>query len=208
MGCVKYNRCKELNILKTDYRKKITLIRHGKPDFWDAYSSGTIIPGAELKKIADDYDSSSILPEPAPSDELINSVKNAGLCFRSDLRRAVKSSERLGLTNIITGPLFREIELPHGILNNIRFSIKTWFIILRVLWFLGISSNCESRKKSETRAGKAAEKIIEASEENEHVVLVAHGFINRFIGKQLKKRGWKQIEKSDSYWGRRSFIIS
>ncbi len=42
----------------------------------------------------------------------------------------------------------------------------------------------------------ATDKLIEIAEKHESILFVGHGFINHFIAKELKRRGWTGPKKS------------
>lgn len=53
----------------------------------------------------------------------------------------------------------------------------------------GIESFADARE----RARKAASQLAEASEDNSKVVLVAHGFLNRYVKQNLEDMGWRVV---------------
>lgn len=65
-----------------------------------------------------------------------------------------------------------------------------WIVLVRVLWVLGFSRNGESLRNAKKRANHAAARLVELAEEHQQILLVGHGFINYFIAKELRKRGW------------------
>jgi broad specificity phosphatase PhoE len=90
---------------------------------------------------------------------------------------------------INVSPEFREFETTLGKHNlKIRMPIKLWTATARVKWILGIDrQEVESFSEAKARAAKAAERLAEATEKNPKAVLVAHGFLNRYIKEDLEK---------------------
>jgi hypothetical protein len=51
------------------------------------------------------------------------------------------------------------------------------------------------------RARRAAKRLIRAAERGEDVVLLAHGFFNAMIGRELKRLGWRRVSTQGyRYW--------
>jgi hypothetical protein len=66
---------------------------------------------------------------------------------------------------------------------------------------LGFSRNGESLLNARDRAREAAAKLVQLAEEHHAVLLVGHGFINHFIAKELRSRGWLGPKKPGSgFW--------
>ncbi|WP_181304181.1 histidine phosphatase family protein [Rufibacter sp. XAAS-G3-1] len=95
---------------------------------------------------------------------------------------------------LIEDATFKEFEnriwgLPVG-----KFPLKWWQVTSRVLWLLGLNQkDIESFKQAKARASQAAQHLIKEAEETGIAVLVAHGFLNEFIKRALKKKGWKVV---------------
>ncbi|WP_231889806.1 hypothetical protein [Oceanobacillus sp. Castelsardo] len=108
------------------------------------------------------------------------------------LKRSIESAMLLN-TNLkfTSDPLFRETELPSSLpkLGVLKLNPSIWTVILRCLWFMGYSSDCESISDARIRAKKAAEILVGYAREHKNVVLVGHGFFNMFVAKELQKMG-------------------
>jgi len=66
----------------------------------------------------------------------------------------------------------------------------------------GKNKGIESYKDAKNRAEEAAQMLADASLTNPKVLLTAHGFLNRYIRKDLEKMGWKVVEDTgNSYFG-------
>lgn len=69
--------------------------------------------------------------------------------------------------------------------------IKGWTGLSRFLWMIGLHSNDIPGFRSEkSRVEIAAELLDKAARENKKVILVGHGFLNKYIVSNLKSNGW------------------
>ncbi|SDN95876.1 histidine phosphatase family protein [Bacillus sp. OK048] len=186
---------------------EISLIRHGKSQL----TENDKISGWEFKKWVEKYDYNGVIDESTYPLATLEKVATANIVFTSDLKRAVESARLLNpVTNIISDPLFRETELPSNSsqLFNVKLNPSIWAIVLRILWFSGYSTNCESLKQAKFRANKASQQLIDYANEYKSVVLVGHGFFNMLIAKELQKKGWKGSRKRDAkHWNCMTFSL-
>jgi len=148
------------------------------------------------------YNNSGIREEMRPPDELVERVEKFDVVMSSDLKRALDSAHLLaGNKALMQNPVFREFELPETKKNLPRFTPGIWSFIFRVLWFFGYSNRSEHFTVAKERIKESAEKLTEIAEKYSDIVLVGHGLMNRFIGGELRKRGWKKRGKSGkNYW--------
>ncbi|MEN8154854.1 MAG: histidine phosphatase family protein [Acidobacteriota bacterium] len=178
--------------------KKIILVRHGEPDVkkWESERNGSY--GEWVKA----YNSAGIKNESRPSEELKAAVEGCDLIISSDLRRAVETAEALCLSiPVRKEPVLREIELPESKRKLPKFSPEIWATIFRILWFFGVSGNVENLREAKERIKKASEKILSVAEDNNKIVVVGHGLINRFIAGELKSNGWSGPKYNRAnYW--------
>jgi len=193
----------ESDNLLPDYSKlhQIVLIRHGEPDI-NKCGKFTCDEANQFLKC---YDSVCIVVPEKPFFQLEENEQVA--LFSSPLNRALSTANYICGTNkcITVLPEFREFE------NKIsssdfqkRRSIKKWTTISRLKWMLGRGKNedIESFSKAKDRARKAANILSDASKDNSKVLLTAHGMLNRYIKKNLKKMGWKVVADTGSdYFG-------
>ncbi|MES9861226.1 MAG: histidine phosphatase family protein [Candidatus Thiodiazotropha sp. LLP2] len=175
---------------------RITLIRHGKP----AFELRGNVPANALNEIVKSYDLSGIVG--TPPKEVLSAVKGNHFVVCSHLLRSIESAKSLGYgEECIQEPLFRETAIPHFNSGRITLPIGVWVVILRVLWLFGFSRNGESLANLKLRARQAAVKLIQLAEEHQNVLLVGHGFINHFIAKELRKKGWfGPLKPGKEYW--------
>ena len=175
---------------------KITLLRHGRPDFdWDQRIKGT-----EMGCGIEAYDLAGIIDTPPEKLKAIVSQHNIVVC--SDLTRSLQSAKAMGVRKIhVSDPIFREMSIPYFNNMSITFSVKLWVLILRGLWFLGFSKNSESIVEAKQRAKLASEKLIDLVVKNDSVLFVGHGFINHYIAKELLANNWSgSSSPGEKYW--------
>ena len=98
-------------------------------------------------------------------------------------------------------PDFVEAGLPNYPILKLKFSHNIWLVLFRVLWFLGYAPNSESYLQTKDRAKRCADKLEIIAQDNESVIFVGHGILNRLISKELQKRGWQgPVKTPRAYW--------
>ncbi|AST91183.1 histidine phosphatase family protein [Sutcliffiella sp. NC1] len=179
---------------------EISLIRHGKSELIENDSISCL----EFQQWVEKYDNCGVTEEMTLPPETKEKVENAKLIVTSDLIRSIQSARLLNPeVNMISNPLYRETELP--ILSKDLIQIKLrpniWAVVMRMLWVIGYSNECESLSKAKHRAKKASQQLIDFANEYKSIVLVGHGFFNLLIAKELQKSGWKGNRKtSGKHW--------
>jgi len=170
----------------------IILIRHATPiidydachykiahDRMNSYNSTEKIKYNEIDPLLDEI--RALVPE-----------NNNIVVFSSTLPRALNTAHYIfnssGI-NIISNPVFSEFDLDILKIPIIHLSTKNWFFISRVAWFFGIKGTSSSFGDEKKRAKIASNILKKHHKENTTVVLVGHAFMNKFIGRQLKKNG-------------------
>lgn len=176
---------------------QIIILRHGKP----AFELKGNARGNELGEIVKSYDRSGIVG--IPPEETIAAIRGRHIVVCSHLVRSVESAKALGCQEVhLKDPLFCEAVIPYFEKGSIPLPIGLWVVILRLMWLLGFSRNGESLLNTQRRAKKATARLIELAEQHQNVLLVGHGFINHFIARELRKRGWSGPSRQDNeYWG-------
>lgn len=174
--------------------KKIILIRHGKVDIKD-YNN---ISANQFEKWIFEYNNSDIKSDFSSNDEIKNLLNETDILICSNLKRSIQSIEIFYKIPFETNDIFNEAELPYSNWNLLKLNPKVWLIFFRILWFFGYSQNCESYKKTKQRAKKATERLIELSKQNETVILVGHGIMNKLIQKELILQQWNETKKIQS----------
>ncbi|MBS0000251.1 MAG: histidine phosphatase family protein [Cyclobacteriaceae bacterium] len=167
---------------------QIFLIRHGIPKIdranWVSYyQASSFVKAYDTVEVYEIKD----VPVNIRADEIDN-------VYSSPLRRARSTAEQLfgQRFNIIYDSLFREFRNEIVPIPRIRLPLSVWRVSSRIFWMVGLhSSEVPGLPEERRRANRAAEQLANMAKQEGHVVLVAHGFINRFIIRYLKKNGWQ-----------------
>ena len=163
---------------------EIILLRHGKPTL----ELKGRINSADFKKLTVTYALSGIKDEPVK--QLKNYFKSHYIVC-SDLERSIQSAKKLQVNEIhLVDQLFKETEIPYFELSYFMLPVTAWLVLFRIMWLFGFNKNGESFKAAKLRAKQAADKLIALAEENQKVLLVGHGLLNRLIAKQLRNNNW------------------
>lgn len=178
---------------------KIVLIRHGKPQL----SKLQPIKARNMPDWIDAYNQADIDYNTVPTESALNEAKQCNFIITSQLKRATHSAKILQHpTPHLSDALFQEFDLPYRHISFIKLPPEIWAAIFRITWFLGFSLNAESYYEAKLRASSAADNLIKYAKQHGSVLLVGHGFMNKYIAKELTKRGWNNTKKANhSHWG-------
>jgi broad specificity phosphatase PhoE len=171
--------------------RQIALIRHGEPDL---LKTGRF-SFEDAKTYIKNYDSVKIIE---PDEPFFMLEPNEDVAFfTSTINRAKSTARYLFGTDqpVEANEDFREFERQIG---NRRFKMKLplkyWTTSARIFWMLGWDNEgIESFSEAKDRARRGAQLLEESAEKHQKVVLVAHGFLNRYIKKNLEKQGWEVL---------------
>jgi len=98
-------------------------------------------------------------------------------------------------------PLFAEAPLAAPPIPLLRMTVPKWAVISRILWHVGFHPDIENPRKALQRAAQAADILIAKAKANGVTALVAHGYFNWMIGRQLKRRGFARTGSHQArYW--------
>ena len=174
---------------------EIILLRHGEPELELKGS----VSARKFKMLVKEYIQTGI--KDSPPDKLKNTFSSHYVVC-SELRRSRQSAEKLGFKKIhISSDLFDETEIPHYDNSYFKLPVGIWLIYYRLIWLLGFNNNGESYSLAKKRAIKAVEKLIALAEENENLIIIGHGLMNRLIAKQLITEGWRgAVSPGKKYW--------
>jgi hypothetical protein len=70
--------------------------------------------------------------------------------------------------------------------------VAKWAVVARLLWHAGYHPQIETYAKSRARARQAADILMAKVMDGGAVALVAHGYFNAMIGRQLRRRGFQR----------------
>jgi broad specificity phosphatase PhoE len=166
---------------------QIILIRHAQPRIntngWFSYNAARNFIYA--------YDTVSVVDFHLPPLKLMPNEHAKIFC--STLNRAFDTARKIfdDTAIIETDSVFIEFQREIVPLPLIRMPIKGWTGLSRFFWIIGLhSSEIPGFKSEKSRAGSDARMLEKAARENKKVILVAHGFLNKYILKYLKRNGW------------------
>ena len=183
----------------------IVLARHGKP----ALSRRVWLSSAEYVDWWARYEEGGLYAPQSPPAELFETAKNAAVLLTSSRRRATETGDAVvGGRAYVSKDLFIEAPLPPPRLPSwFKMPPRLWGVVSRLFWHMsGSAAGGETCKQAEQRAGRAADYLIDQAEGGQDVLLLAHGYFNFMIGKQLLARGWKlTLNRGFKYWRQRRF---
>lgn len=182
-------------------KTRITLIRHGEPIAHGDYSPFSIISGKDIEKYVQAWNTCELNNKKDIPFAIKEIIPGGTLFLSSSLKRAQESFRISGVNTFEINNLFNEAELPYGMWKSIRMPLIIWLIILRLFWRLGFSINAEPYSEFIKRIRKCTEFIEEIGNEK-HIIIMAHGFVNRMIKRELLKRNWKLLSGKGGhrYW--------
>jgi hypothetical protein len=200
------NPLKRWNKSLENIKTKITLIRHGKPKAHDDYSSFSIISGKNIEQFIKAWNTCELQKKYDTSSLLKEIISDGNLFISSNLKRTHESFKIIGVSEFESYDFLNEAELPFGIGNSIKMPLVIWLIALRLMWRFGLKINSESHKDFVERIRKCVNFLVEKGNEK-HTIVMAHGFVNRNIKKELMKRDWKLISSKGghNYWSYSTF---
>lgn len=183
----------------------ITLVRHGEPalsrrvkltargygEWWARYEVGGLLEGQQPPQVLKDYI--------ARATHLLSSTRQRAL---ETARMACGERAFESLDLFIEAPL-----PPPDFPDSLKFSPKHWGAISRFWWWaFNNHKGQETRREAEARARKAADVLLERAKGGDEVVLMAHGYFNYMISRELKRSGYvKTHEQGFKYWGCRRY---
>jgi broad specificity phosphatase PhoE len=166
---------------------RIILVRHGQPAL--PLSPRTSHHG--FRDYIDAYEAAGLDPASLPPQELTDLVKELDHVFASDRPRAHESARALAPhAELVADPLFAEAPLASPRIPLLKMRVPKWAVVARVLWHAGYHPEIENYRKAKHRAARAADILMDKVREGGSAVLVAHGYFNAMIGRQLRRRGF------------------
>ena len=177
---------------------RIVLVRHGQPHI--ALSPTTCHRG--FRDYIGDYEEAGLDPVSLPPRELVELGQELGAIFASDRKRSHQSAKLLAAEKpLIIDPLFAEAPLASPPVPFLKMSVPSWAVISRLLWHAGFAPGIEGAASARLRARQAADILVARAQEVGGVALVAHGYFNFMIGRELKRRGFaKRGSHRAHYW--------
>jgi broad specificity phosphatase PhoE len=168
---------------------RVILIRHGRPDLPIAPRTSH----REFRDYIDAYEEAGLDPQDAPPEELQDLMAEIGTVFTSDRKRAHESAKAVAPNaELVVDPLFVEAPLASPRIPILRMKVSKWAVVARVLWHAGYHPAMENYRKVKHRAAEAAEILIRRARHDGAVALIAHGYFNFLIGRELRRRGFRK----------------
>jgi broad specificity phosphatase PhoE len=166
---------------------RIVLIRHGQPHIALSLRTGH----AGFSDYIDAYERAGLAPSSLPPQELRDLLKELDQVFASDRPRSRQSAERLvPHAELKMDALFAEAPLASPYFPFLNMRVPKWAVVSRILWHVGFHPRIENPRQARARAARAADILIARARKSGMAVLVAHGYFNWMIGRNLRKRGF------------------
>jgi broad specificity phosphatase PhoE len=177
---------------------RIILIRHGQP----AIALRPRTSHREFHDYIDAYDAAGLDPASLPPREIADLVRELRHVLTSGKPRAHESARLLAPhAELIVDPLFVEAPLASPRIPFLRMTVAKWAVVSRLLWHAGYNRGIENYPRALDRAIQAADVLTARVMAGSAVALVAHGYFNAMIGRQLRKRGWSRTGSHQvRYW--------
>jgi broad specificity phosphatase PhoE len=177
---------------------RILLIRHGQPHI----GLNPRTDHAGFSAYIDAYEEAGLSPSNLPPDELRDLVRELDHVFTSDRPRSQQSAAALApRAELIADPLFAEAPLAAPAFPLLTMRVPKWAVVSRILWHAGFHPGIENPRSARTRAAQAADILIARAHRTGVTALVAHGYFNWMIGRQLLRRGFTRTGSHQArYW--------
>jgi hypothetical protein len=167
---------------------QIMLIRHGIPEI----RGNGWVTFYEARDFVEAYDTVGVFKINDPPVELRTGEIHHVYC--SPLNRARTTAEQLFGEEYPIRYDSSFIEFKNEIipLPWIRLPLKCWRVTSRLIWMAGLhSGQVRSLPMEKQRTREVARRLDSLARNERRVVLVAHGFFNRYLIRYLKKQGWQ-----------------
>jgi broad specificity phosphatase PhoE len=166
---------------------RIILIRHGRPNIPVSVRTSH----KEFRSYIDAYEAAGLDPESAPPEELQDLVGELTAVFTSGRARSDDSARALAPNaELIADPLFVEAPLASPPIPLLKMNVPKWAVVARILWHAGYHPEIENYRRAKHRASQAADILMKRAHDEGAAALVAHGYFNLIIGRELRRRGF------------------
>ena len=172
-----------------DVPMRVILIRHGRP----AIPTNPRTSHREFRSYIDAYEEAGLDPESMPPEELQDLLGELDAVFTSERKRSVDSARALAPhAELIADPLFAEAPLASPPIPLLKMKVPKWAVVARILWHAGYHPEIENYRRAKHRAVQAADILVKRARQDGAAALVAHGYFNYIIGRELRRRGFRK----------------
>ena len=172
---------------------QIYLIRHAKPNLEKKFLSSA----DEAQNYIENYNKAPI--QHIDSNQVKIDINRSHQIYCSSLPRSQETALSLFGDSyvIVSDSIFREFELKIVHANSIvKLPLDLWKGVSRLLWLFACNDEgIESYKEAKERVVVSVNNLEKLANQEETAILVGHGMINAAISKELRKRGWKVVQK-------------
>jgi broad specificity phosphatase PhoE len=169
---------------------RVVLIRHGRP----ALPIAPRTSHRGFRDYIDAYEEAGLDTNDAPPEELRDLLVELDAIFTSERRRAHESAKVLAPNaELVIDPLFAEAQLAGPPIPLVRMRVAKWAVVARILWYVGYHPGIEDYRKAKHRASEATDILLNRAKTDGLVALVAHGYFNYLIGRELNRRGFRKF---------------
>lgn len=172
-----------------DAPMRIILIRHGRPNI----PTNPRTSHREFRSYIDAYEDAGLDPESIPPEELQDLLGELDAVFTSERKRSVDSARALAPhAELIADPLFAEAPLASPPIPLLKMKVPKWAVVARILWHAGYHPEIENYRRAKNRAVHAADILVKRARQDGAAALVAHGYFNYILGRELRRRGFRK----------------
>jgi broad specificity phosphatase PhoE len=177
---------------------RVILVRHGRP----AISTNHRTSHRGFRAYIDAYEAAGLDPASVPPEEVQDLLKELSFIYTSDRPRSQDSARALAPdAELIADPLFEEAPLASPRIPLLRVKVPAWAVMARILWHAGYHPEIENYRRAKQRAKRAADILTRRAREDGVSALVAHGYFNAILGRELRRRGFRRIGSHRvTYW--------
>ena len=115
--------------------------------------------------------------------------------FLSEVSGMVDPERQKKIDDALKSPtelLFEEAPLASPKIPLLRMTVPKWAVVARILWHAGYHPEIENYRRAKNRAARAADILMQKARADGGAALVAHGYFNLMIGRELRRRGFRK----------------
>jgi broad specificity phosphatase PhoE len=186
----------------------VILARHGQP----ALSRKVRLSADQYREWWADYEIGGLAEGQDPPEALRLVADKAGFIIASTRLRSVETARAISCGRAFAeDPMFIEAPLPPPHWPGwLKLSPRIWGVVSRFWWWMFNHHDAlESRAEAEARAEEAARQLVQLASSGQDVLVVAHGFFNTMVGRELSRQGWRcTADGGFRYWASRRFELT